>query len=315
MPSTLAKMAPEPSRKVPTTVQDFLVLPIQLPAQPSFPQEATHYLYMRANAPKVPTDSTPRELFLVNVPIDATELHIRSLFADRLGGARVESVAFEGIKKVKPTSEPTMSTLQSRKRKRENEEPSDVEALPTTWDRPVHRSGSTAVVTFVDKTSADQALRETRRAIKSHRLIPWSHTSVEQKLPPLGSARYLTHHRLRYPDPDVLQARVDVFMESFTAQETARAKLLARKRAEPDEDGFVLVSRGGRTGPAREEEAIAKAEELKKREKERVRDDFYRFQTREKNKEQARDLVRGFEEDQKRLEEMKRRKGKIRPER
>ena len=49
-------------------------------------------------------------------------------------------------------------------------------------------------------------------------------------------------------------------------------------------------------------------------EKERVREDFYRFQVREKKKEEAMDLVRGFEEDRRRVEEMKRRRGRIRPE-
>ena len=89
---------------------------------------------------------------------------------------------------------------------------------------------------------------------------------------------------------------------------------IVRNSSEPDEDGFITVTRGGRQGPAREEEARAKEEELKKREKNRVKDDFYRFQQREKKKELAKDLVKGFEEDQRRVEEMKRRRGKIRPE-
>ena len=82
-------MAPIQKHPVATTVNDFVVLPLRCPALPSFPKETTHHLYLRANTPKVPTVDTPRELFLVNVPIDATETHIRSLFADQLGGARI----------------------------------------------------------------------------------------------------------------------------------------------------------------------------------------------------------------------------------
>ena len=157
-------------------------------------------------------------------------------------------------------------------------------------------------------------MEETQRAIKSGKRPRWSAVAVDNSLPALGSARYISHHKMRYPDPEVLRSSVDDFMASFAAQEDARAKELARQRSEPDADGFVTVTRGGRSGPAREEEAKAKEEELKKREKNRVKDDFYRFQVRQKKKEQANELIKGFETDRRRVDEIKRRKGRIRPE-
>ncbi|KJX96589.1 meiotic recombination protein dmc1 [Zymoseptoria brevis] len=311
-------MARSPHIRVAKTVNDFSVLPIRIPAQPVFPKEATHYLYVRANAPKVPTENTPRELFLVNVPIDATEKHIRNLFANQLGGVRVESVAFEGARVGKAINAPVAPVQQGKKRKRgaDGEDgaqlPEEVGALPEVWDRELHRSGGTAIVTFVDKVSAEMALKEVKRAIKNKSDIVW--TSEKGVAPPLGSARYRTHHALRYPDHAVLQASVDNFMAAFTAQEEAKAKALAKLRAEPDEDGFITVTRGGRVGAGREDEVKAKEAELAKRDKNRIKEDFYRFQVREKKKEQAQDLVKGFQEDQRRVEEMKRRRGKFRPE-
>lgn len=305
--------------KVLTTVNEFLVLPLRFPPQPSFPQDATHYLYLRANNPKVPTDNTPRELFLVNVPVDATEYHIRSLFADQLGGARIENVSFEGARVGKGIIAPVAPMKQNKKRKRDDagdeDDQSEIEVglLPRIWDRELHRSGGTAIATFVDKASADLALREAKRAIKSKEDIVWG-AGVEDKVPPLGSARYSTHERLRFPDPAVLQASVDEYMAAFNAKEEAKAKQLAQQRSEPDADGFITVTRGGRSGPAREEDTKLKEEELKQRQKNMVKDDFYRFQVREKKKEQAQDLMREFQEDRKRLEAMKRRKGKMRPE-
>lgn len=303
-----------------TVVNDFLVLPLILPARPSFPQKTTHYLYLRAHSPKVPTPDTPRQVFLVNVPIDATERNIRRLFADQLGGSRVEEVAFEGARVVgKGISAPVAPVQQGKKRKRSGEDnsaeeqtPAEVGQLPEVWNREIHRSGGTAVVTFVDKASAEQALKEARRAIKAKREIIWTEGSKEEA--PLGVERYRAHHRLRYPQAATLQASVDAYMTALTEQEAARAKALARQRAEPDEDGFITVTRGGRNGPAKEEETKAKQEELKARQKNMVKDDFYRFQVREKKKEQAQDLVRGFEEDRRKVLEMKRRRGKIRPE-
>lgn len=310
-------MAPLIAKKVPGSVHDYLVLPLQIPVLPNFPNPVTHYLYLRANAPKVPTENTPREVFLVNVPIDATDLQIRSLFADQLGGSRVESTAFEGARVGKGIHAPVAPVKQSKKRKRGEEiddgKPEEVGLLPETWDRDLHRSGGTAVVTFVDRASADMALREVKRAIKNKAEITWT-ASLQNKSTPLGSKRYLSHHKLRYPDHAVLQESVDAFMTAFSAREELRARNLAKQRSQPDEDGFITVTRGGRSGPAREEEAKAKEGELKKREKNRIKEDFYRFQVREKKKEQAKDLIKSFEEDQRKLFEMKRRRGKIRPE-
>ena len=310
-------MVPMPKEKIATQVHDFTVLPLRFPALPAFPKETTHYLYLRANAPRVPTEDTPRELFLVNVPTDATEAHVKSLFAGQLGGARVEAVDFEDARAVKgiKASVARYESKTGKKRKREDDEETggEVALLPETWDRQLHRSGGTAVVRFVDRASAEMALREAKRAVKSGNEIVWG-AGIEGKVPPLGSARYLAHHKLQYPDPVVLQESVDTFMSAFSAQEAERTKQLARQRNEPDEDGFITVSRGGRTGPAREEEAKAREEELKKREKNRVKDDFYRFQVREKKKEAAKELVQGFEEDRKKVEEMRKRRGRIRPE-
>lgn len=304
-------MVPKP--RIPVTVNDFLVLPLLLPPTPAYhAHTATHYLYMRPNAPKVPSDSTPRELFLVNLPTDTTESHLRHLFASQLGGARVESVAFEGARVGKSISAPVAPVQQGKKRKRGAEAFQEGGDLPETWSRNVLRSGSSAVVTFVDQDSAKLALKEVKRAIKSRAEITWGEGLRD--LPDLGSARYKSHHELRFPDRAVLQQSVDIFMANYSAQEEARAKLRAKLRSEPDEDGFITVTRGGRQGPGRAEEAKAKEEEFKKREKSRIKEDFYRFQTREKRKEEQMGLVHQFEEDRRRVEEMRKRRGKMRPE-
>ncbi len=304
-------------------VHDFAALPIRFPALTSYSVETTHYLYIRANAPRIPTENTPRELFLVNVPVDATETHLRSLFAEQLGGARVEDVGFEDTRVGKGIKAPVVqsSGKRGKKRKRGVEKPTEdgeeggdeVGLLPEIRDRLLHRSGGTAIVRFVDRASAEMALRATRKAVKTGQKINWG-AGVEKTLSPLGSTRYATQHKLRYPDPAVLQASIDAIMTAFSAQEAERAQQLAKQRSVPDEEGFITVTRGGRNGPAREVETKAREEELKKREKDRVKDDFYRFQVREKKKERSQDLVKGFEQDRKRVEEMRKRRGRIRPE-
>ncbi|KAH9828993.1 ribosomal RNA-processing protein 7-like [Teratosphaeria destructans] len=305
---------------VATTVNDFTVLPLRLPPTSAYPHPAPHYLYLRPHAPKVPTDDTPRQVFLVNVPVDATETHVRSLFAHHLGGARIDRVALEGARVGRGITAPVAPSKRSKKRKRAETEGAtagaEVGLLPEVWDRELHRSGGTAVVTFVDEASASLAVQEAKKAVKAGKAgttITWG-AGVEDQVPALGSARYLAHQRLRYPDPLALQKSVDDYMAAFAVVEMARDKARAVQRSVPDADGFITVTRGGRAGPARAEEAKAKEEELKRRERERVKADFYRFQVREKRKEQAQDLVKGFEEDRRRLEDMRRRRGKVRPE-
>lgn len=98
-------------------------------------------------------------------------------------------------------------------------------------------------------------------------------------------------------------------MTAFAAREASQARLLTRQRQEPDADGFVTVTRGGRTNPAKQESALEHAEKLK--EKQKGLDDFYRFQSREKRKEKAGELVRKFEEDKERVRKMKERRGRF----
>ena len=335
--STHTIMAPaEKSSRTPTTVHEYTVLPLTLPATTALPKTTKHHLYLRSNAPKVPTDDTPREVFAVNLPIDASETHMRSLFAEQLGGARIEKVEFEGTRTGagrKVTAPVAPKVGKKRKRGPDGGGENGEVLLPETWDREVRRSGSTAVVTFVDVASADMALKETRKASKAGKEVVWG-KGVEEKLPALGSASmlselhtrrgrthttyannivtgYLAHHTLRYPSASTLQSNVDAYMIHFAAQEAARAQVMARQRAVPDEDGFITVTRGGRVGPARHEEAQDKAD--KQKEKSVGKEDFYRFQIREHRKERAGDLLRGFEEDRRRVDEMKQRRNKFRP--
>ena len=125
---------------------------------------------------------------------------------------------------------------------------------------------------------------------------------------------YEAHERLRFPPKSQLQSSVNAYLSAFSALEKSVEQNRLRQRTVPDADGFITVTRGGRAGPARLEEAQAAKEKLEERDKKRVGEDFYRFQLREKRKDGERELKRKFEEDKKRLEKMRAKRGKIRPE-
>ena len=98
-------------------------------------------------------------------------------------------------------------------------------------------------------------------------------------------------------------------MTAFANKEASKARSLARQRQVADADGFITVTRGGRTNPARQEVAQEQAE--KQKEKQRGLDDFYRFQSREKRKQKAGELLRKFEEDKEKIRKMRDRRGKF----
>ncbi|KAH8723222.1 ribosomal RNA-processing protein 7-domain-containing protein [Phaeosphaeriaceae sp. PMI808] len=316
---------PKATKPLPKTVADFVVLPLSLPKLSGLPeqfQDSKHYIYVKPHAPSIPTTTDERSLFVANIPIDATESNLRSLFADHLGGSMVEHVEFDSSVPAQPMHKrwkPGKLDGEARGHKRKREEEALVaegvvededSALPCLWPNDLRRSGSGAIVIFVDKRSARGAFKEIQKAVKEGRSIYWKNRDSA-----LGIPRYRHHNTLTYPTPSALQASLNAYLTQFNALETLRNKHRKTARSVPDEDGFVTVTRGGRAGPARMEEAEKKKEELDARKKKNaVKDDFYRFQNREKRKEAEMGLRRQFEEDRKRVERMREVRGKVRPE-
>jgi len=314
----------------PPTIGDFSVLPISIPPIASFPRSVLHYLYVRRNAPKIPTTNDSRSLFLTNVPVDTTELHLRGLFATLVGVGRFESVTFEDERREAHTAsdaEPAQAArlaTYNKKRKRENEEAERAaeEAaarLPGTWTRPLRKSGSTAVVMLADEKSVEQVLKAIAKAHKSKKYPSWGgfeKLGAGKAPPALGSAWLKAHNRMSYPDKDGLQASVDAFSTLFAKKEQEANDTAKRLRNEPDEDGFVTVTRGGRNAPASKNEAEEAKRKMLGREEKKNQEltNFYRFQLREKNKEDQADLIKRFDEDRKKVSEMREKRGKFVPE-
>ena len=318
----------------PATIGDFSVLPVSIPPLPSFPRNAVHYLYVRRNSPKIPTATDARSLFLTNVPVDSTEAHLRALFASLVGAGRFESAAFEDERKdahskpdspidaAQPAHAARLLQAHGKKRKREDEEAERAREeaaarLPSTWTRPLRKSGSTAVVLLADEKSVEQVIKAIGKVHKTKKYPAWGGANLpEGKVPPLGSVWLKAHNRLSYADKEALQASVDAFSALFARREQEAAEIAKRLRHEPDEDGFVTVTRGGRAAPASRNEAEeAKRKMLEKQDKKKEElTNFYRFQLRERKKEEQADLLKRFDDDRRKLEAMRVKRGKFVPE-
>jgi ribosomal RNA-processing protein 7 len=306
-------------KKATVEVAGYTTLPLQLPPTSTYPTPATHYLYIRPHEPRIPDPDSTRSLFIVNTPIDTTEVHLRHLFSTQLSAGRVERITFEDVPVKKPglatATEPNLSHRANKKRKRitadDLQSTLDEITPPSTWDRALHKSGAHAIVVFADRPSMESSLKAAAKAARKNTSLVWGEGIPTDRVPALGVQRYLSHERRRYPERAALLRSVNDFMTVFEQVSEARKKEESKKAGVPDEDGFVTVVNGPKLNSvAREEEMRELVERQKK--KEEGLEDFYRFQSREKRKERQQLLLRRFDEDRRKLADIKMRRGKIR---
>lgn len=302
----------------------FAVLPIKIPGTSSYPETAVHEIRVRRNAPKIPTANDSRSLFLKNIPADSTEPHFRGVFTELVGAGRFESITFEDETKTSLAIDPaqaTKLTALARKRKRgeveaeEQKREEEAVQLPQIWSRRLQRSSSTAVVLLADEKSVQQVLKAITKVHKSKKYPSWG-SNLADEVPALGSAWIASHLQLSRVDKQATQKAVHAFFNAFNRKEKEAVELSKRLRNEPDDDGFVTVVRGGRVAPASRNEAEEAKRKMTERDtkKKSETQDFYRFQLREKRKAEQAALLRRFEEDRRKVNAMREKRGKFRPE-
>lgn len=310
-----------------TTVQAtsgaYTTLRICVPPVLSFPKAVVHQIWVRRNAPKIPTPDDSRSLFLKNIPIDSTESHFRAIFSSLIGAGRFESIAFDDEAAAAHTVDPAQAAKVAgfaRKRKRDDTEAEDskkaeLARLPKIWTRKLHTTSSTAVVLLVDEKSVQLALKAFAKLRKSKKYPVWGE-GLADDVPRLGVPWIAAHLQLCRCDKAETQRAVHAFFDDFNRKEKEAAELAKRLRNEPDEDGFVTVTRGGRAAPANRNEAeMAKQKSLEKESRRKAETKgFYRFQLRERRKEEQLALLKRFEEDKRKVAALREKKGKFKPE-
>ncbi|KAK0388250.1 hypothetical protein NLU13_4495 [Sarocladium strictum] len=303
---------------------EFVVLPIEIPPTAAYPHPAVHEVLVRRNNPKIPTVNDSRSLFLKNIPVDSTESHFRGVFTHLLGAGRYETIAFEDDRQPAVTLDP-MQALRvnefARKRKRadveeeERRREDDAARLPEVWTRRLQRSSSTAIVLLADEKSVQLALKAITKLQKSQKFPVWGE-DLAGDVPSLGASWISEHLQLSRLNKLEAKAAVHGFFTVFNRKEAEAAELAKRLRNEPDEDGFVTVTRGGRAAPASRNEAEEAKQRMIDRQSKKKSElkDFYRFQVRERRKEEQQALVKRFQEDRKRVNDMREKRGKFKPE-
>lgn len=302
----------------------FAILPIRMPPVSSYPHSAVHEVRIRKNAPRVPTANDSRSLFLKNIPSDSTEAHFRAVFSDLVGAGRFETILFDDAPASSLPVDPAQATKLeafARKRKRadidaeENQREEQASQLPQIWTRKLHQSSGTAVVLLADEKSVLLVLKAISKLQKSKKYPVWG-DNISGDVPLLGSTWVSTHLQLSRVDKAATQKSVHAFFNAFNRREKEAIELAKRLRNEPDEDGFVTVTRGGRAAPASRNEAEEAKQRMVDRQtkKKQETQNFYRFQLREQRKREQAALLRRFESDRRKVNAMREKRGKFKPE-
>ncbi|ORY08284.1 hypothetical protein K493DRAFT_403449 [Basidiobolus meristosporus CBS 931.73] len=285
-------------------ISGFSILPVEMPAS-SVSSSVTHYFYFKKHNVRQENPLTPedRTLFLLNLPADTTENHIKHLFR-HVG--KIERVSFNMTERqmeekilelqMNDTSEASSG---KKGKKSDKEEPAEVEPnctlLPT---------GSFAHVIFLEELGLTKAMNMT----KKKRVWGLPETPAAEKHL-VGLEKYEHLYQRNRLDPETLQTRIDNFMKKFNEAQQEAAKAEAALYNVPDEDGFITVTRKGRRNNNTDGKisvTAIKAEEaqnLKPKKKELV--DFYRFQMREAKRDKLVELRKKFEEDKKKIQHLK----------
>ncbi|ORY81023.1 ribosomal RNA-processing protein 7-domain-containing protein [Protomyces lactucae-debilis] len=281
----------------------FITLSVQTPAS-SFSDGATQHIFMRQNVPKPPLQDDGRMLFMANLPSDTTETHLRRLVT--VLGGRVESVRFLRQCGVSLSLEDValqLDEITDQDFSAEVQRLKVASALPAISSRTLRATGSSAHVALVEPQELKRVLKNARQASA----LSWEAPDE----PELGRNLYKSNLSLKFPDPIILQQSVDAYMELFNQEEILRRRKQKRMRSEADEDGFITITRGGRTGAGRAFNAVQQLS-AKQQNKVGVLDDLYKFQRKDVQKQKREETRSKFEQDKRRVAELRERR-KFRP--
>lgn len=115
-----------------------------------------------------------------------------------------------------------------------------------------------------------------------------------------GLQAYLKQYRANKPGLEAVKNLADKYMAAFDAKEEEELQRLEELKNQVDDDGFVTVVSSKRKKPLPEEFAPPV-----KKQKSKELENFYRFQMREKKRDQLKSLRERFEEDRELVEKLK----------
>lgn len=260
--------------------------------------KSTHYIYFKRHDSKANAQVSQRSIFFCNLPIQTTVSGLKKYFQHVAIGATIEAYVPSRLNDFPEDVwiDLTELTTDLELTKREVTVSEDAK-LPKNC----------GIVTFIDKAASQLAFSALKKLSSNSTTSPWPVSSN------LASASYVAQLQAQILDPEQLSLDVAQSLVDFDRAEQESMDNFKRQTQLVDDDGFTLV-----VGPNRKTKAeilgrqkLASTVDLdranaKLKKKEQV--DFYRFQLRQKKKEEMNDLLQKFKLDQERVRTMTERK-------
>ncbi|KAL0080110.1 SSU rRNA processing protein [Phycomyces blakesleeanus] len=287
----------------------FTILPVLVA------ENTRHYMYLKKHESRNATELLPnnRSLFVLNLPVDTTDDHLRQLFGDSGTIKRIfyhNGVAADTVYDSDCSDEEEFGVVEASPEKKEKESKKskkrknlerrkEEEEAPIELRKVLH-TGSSAHIVFAHTKMLEAALNTARDRV-------WT-AGENVNVQSLGFDRYMLRFSVSRPDPAKLQQKVDSFMMKFKANEYEQERLALERMNQMDDDGFVVVTRNkkvktsdGTTSVSTFKGESFDVNKVKKKELE----NFYRFQLREKKQNELVELRKKFEEDKEKIAVLK----------
>lgn len=284
-------------------IKGFNVLPVLLTptaVQKKVSDKATqHFIYIKKHSVNTKdlslVERANRSLFAINLPINTSLPTLKAFFGKVATGAIIES--FE-------TNDDTLNPIQVDLTKLTSEIRQDDLELGANHRLPLGCS----LITFIDTDALNLALSAIKKLVKSSKHIDW-----EFDLDFGGVAYFDSLYGKEFLSAPVLLDQVAHDMLVFNQREQDDIDELQEMKEVVDEDGFTLVigshrkTKNGVLGKFKAQQNH-EMDKLKSRMKKKEKLDFYRFQIREKKKQEMNDLLNKFKDDQEKVRMMKEKK-------
>jgi ribosomal RNA-processing protein 7 len=297
-------------------IKGFIVAPVQIPLNRYFQKqtkqqqqedEVIHYMYFKKHQSNNNKELSERSLFLLNPPLDSTLSKIRAFFQSVAPSCIIENFFLndEGL-----DYEINLSHLTSDLYSEDNER----EGQQATLRLP----NSTGLVVFVDKSAANLAFNKLKKYAKvvngggkkkeGDDVYRWESNDEGS-----ASVRFLEKYKKDIVSIEEISETIDQALVDFEQREKASIEELKNMKNIVDEDGFTLVvgkNRKTKKGILGKIDNVTKyrTEDTQKKMKRKEKEDFYRFQVREKKKTEMNELLRKFKDDQEKIKVLKEKK-------
>ena len=278
-----------------TEVKDFHVLPVELPQS-----KAPHYVFFKKHTIKSSADQG-RALFFFNLPINTTTATMKRYLLAVSIGATLEKFTPSILTDYPEDAWVDLTKLTS-----------DLEILHIKHiNREVYGDGEgtripkhCGVVTLIDKPSMQLAFSSLKKLSAAATVTKWP---LDE--PFGGLAYFLNRLHKQILDPEWLSLVVSQAVIEFDKAEQKSINDLQEQTQLVDEDGFTLVVGSHRKTKAsilgkQKLAATVGAERADTKLKKKEKEDFYRFQLRQKKKDEMNDLLKKFKVDQERVRHM-----------